>query len=250
VNPDPTDEPERAARPGSSPAIRWGLGDVAAGLGLGLVASAVGAVVLFGLRGYDDTADITLVDQSILQMCLWVGPLGVPLWAARFKGDGPVSDYGLRVRWWPDAPVGLSSGLATQLLALPLIYVVVFAIFGDQDVSAPARELTDKAGDSLPGAVLLFVVVAICTPVVEEMFFRGLLLRSIERRWGTQWAVWGSSLVFGLFHFQLIQFPALVVFGLVAAFLTVRTQRLGPAIFAHVAFNAVTVTLLLCDCVG
>jgi hypothetical protein len=144
----------------------------------------------------------------------------------------------------------LSSGLATQLIVLPLIYVIVFALFGDQDVGEPARELTAKAGDSLVGAVVLFIVVAICAPIVEEIFFRGLLLRSIERRAGTRWAVALSSLVFGLFHFQLIQLPALVAFGLVAALLTVRTQRLGPAIFAHIAFNAVTVTLLLCDCVG
>lgn len=250
MSPDPIDEPASDPRPGSSPTIRWGLGDVAVGLGLGLLASTFVGVTLYAIRGYEDTSDVGLVDQAIMQMGLWVGLLGVPLWASKRKGDGPVDDFGLRVKWWPDAPVGLSSGLATQLLAVPLIYVVLFALFGDQDVSAPARELTDKAGDSLAGAVLLFVVVAICTPVVEELFFRGLLLRSIERRWGTAWAVGGSSVVFGLFHFQVIQFPALVAFGLVAAFLTVRTQRLGPAIFAHVAFNAVTVTLLLCDCVG
>jgi uncharacterized protein len=183
-------------------------------------------------------------------MGLWVGLLGVPLWASFRKGEGPVADFGLRVEWWPDAPMGLVSGLATQLIALPIIYLVIFALFGDQDVSGPARELTDKAGDSLVGAILLFIVVAICTPVVEELFFRGLLLRSIERRFGTGWAVGGSSVVFGLFHFQLIQLPALVAFGAVAALLTVRTQRLGPAIFAHIAFNAVTVILLLCDCVG
>jgi membrane protease YdiL (CAAX protease family) len=220
---------------------------VAAGLGLGLVVSTFVGIALFAARGYDESTDITLVDQSVLQMALWVGLLGVPLWASFRKGDGPGPDFGFAVRWWPDAPVGLASGLATQLVALPLIYIVIFSIFGDQDVSGPARELTDKAGDSLFGAVLLFIVVAICTPVVEELFFRGLLLRSIERRFDTRWAVIGSSLVFGLFHFQLIQLPALVAFGLVAALLTVRTQRLGPAIFAHIAFNAVTVVVLLAD---
>lgn len=149
------------------------------------------------------------------------------------------------MRWWPDAPLGLGAGLATQLFALPALYFLLFLLIGEQDVSGPARELTDKVGDSLVGAVALFVVVAICTPVVEELFFRGLVLRSFERRFGTAWAVVGSSLVFGLFHFQLVQLPALVLFGAVAALLTVWTKRLGPAIFAHVAFNAVTVIVLL-----
>lgn len=233
--------------PGRSATIRWGFGDVVLGLGLGLFVSTFVGVALVAARGYDEAADITLVDQSILQVALWVGLLGVPLWASARKGDGPVSDFGLRVRWWPDVPMGLGAGLATQLFALPLLYVLIFLVFGEQDVSGPARELTDKAGDSVFGAVLLFIVVAICTPVVEELFFRGLVLRSFERRFGTVWAVVGSSLVFGLFHFQLIQFPALALFGAVAALLTVATQRLGPAIFAHMAFNAVTVVFLLAD---
>jgi membrane protease YdiL (CAAX protease family) len=51
--------------------------------------------------------------------------------------------------------------------------------------------------------------------------------------------------VFGVTHFQLLQFPALVAFGAVLGFLALRTGRLGPSIVAHMAFNAVTVTALV-----
>ncbi len=49
------------------------------------------------------------------------------------------------------------------------------------------------------GLVLIAVVGA---PLVEELFFRGLLLRSIEKRLGWVWAIVGSSVFFGLAHPQ------------------------------------------------
>ena len=54
-----------------------------------------------------------------------------------------------------------------------------------------------------------------------------------------------SSVAFGAAHIEPLQFPALFLFGLVAALLTTRTGRLGPSICAHIAFNAFTVIALL-----
>jgi membrane protease YdiL (CAAX protease family) len=59
-------------------------------------------------------------------------------------------------------------------------------------------------------------------------------------------AVAVSSVIFGLSHIlQFVQLPALIAFGLVAAYLAERTDRLGPSIWAHVGFNATTVFVLL-----
>jgi membrane protease YdiL (CAAX protease family) len=56
-----------------------------------------------------------------------------------------------------------------------------------------------------------------------------------------------SSVVFAATHFDVLSFPALVVFGAVMAVLVVRTGRLGAAVWAHVGFNATTIVLLLMD---
>jgi hypothetical protein len=208
----------------------------------------VGLVVV-AVQGYAEVEEISLADQALIQAGLWFGLLGVPLWASFRKGRGPVDDFRLTMRWY-DAPLGLAVGALTQFPVLPLLYLPIFWIFGEQDVSEPARELTEKATGT-GTVVLLVLVVVVGAPVIEEIFFRGLLLRSLERtaggRLGVLWPVAISSVVFGLFHFQLLQLPALVVFGLVAAVLTVRTGRLGPAIWAHVAFNATTVVVLLTE---
>lgn len=223
------------------------------GLGLALVGTTVLFVVVVVARGYDfdeTLADqLTLGDQAIAQAGLWLGLLGMPIWAARTKGAGVVADFRLSQRWW-DIPLGLGVGLVTQLLLVPLLYVPISRIVDTEDVGEPARELVDQARDETTVSVLLLVlVVVVGAPIIEELFFRGLLYRSLQKTWNVGVAVVGSALVFGLFHFQLLQLPALVLFGLVAAGLVAWTDRLGPAIWAHVSFNGITVFVLLCDCV-
>jgi folate-binding protein YgfZ len=50
-------------------------------------------------------------------------------------------------------------------------------------LSKPARELADRAGLGV-GFVLLALAAVVGAPVIEELFFRGLVLRSAARRWG------------------------------------------------------------------
>ena len=138
---------------------------------------------------------------------------------------------------------GLAIGVFAQALLVPAIYAPILFFRDDLGVAADARDLVDKA-DGL-GVVLLIVVVVFGAPVVEELFFRGLALRAFEQRLGRWVGLVASSLVFGLVHFQPLQFPALVMFGLIAGWLAQRDGRLGRAIWAHVGFNAWTVGLLL-----
>jgi membrane protease YdiL (CAAX protease family) len=88
-------------------------------------------------------------------------------------------------------------------------------------------------------------MVVVLAPVVEELFYRGLVLRAFERRLGPAPALWLTALWFAAAHFQGIQFPILLGVGLVTGLMTQWTGRLGPAIAAHVAFNALTVAVLL-----
>jgi membrane protease YdiL (CAAX protease family) len=98
-------------------------------------------------------------------------------------------------------------------------------------------------------AFVIFFLVAICTPVVEELFFRGLFLRALGRRWNLATGVIISSLVFGLFHAQggtwgqaAFIVGVTATYGAVFALLVIRADgRLGPSILAHMCVNAVGV---------
>ena len=219
-------------------APRWGLGDVAGGLLVGLLATLVASSIWVGITGAKSGGDPSLSTLAIGQAGLWVGLLGAPILASRRKGTGDLGrDFGLTFK--PSDPlVGIPIGVVCQLLMVPLIYLPLQEFISKRDLEAPVRRVTESAHGA--GFIALSAVVVVGAPFVEELFFRGLLLRSLQRRFGPAWAVAGSSLVFGLVHFELLQLPALVAFGVVLGVIVVNTKRLGPAIFAHAGFNLVT----------
>jgi hypothetical protein len=171
--------------------------------------------------------------------------LGVPLAASKLKGNGPVRDFGLRSEGW-DAFLGFGAGLLTQLVLIPLLYGPIFWLtdLDSTDLEDPARGLTDRATNSF-GVAILILIVGIGAPIVEEIFYRGLLQRSLERRFGVWTGILGSAVLFGVSHFQLLQLPALVMFGVVLGVLAHRTGRLAAPIAAHIVFNMTTVLFLV-----
>jgi uncharacterized protein len=217
--------------------VRWGLGDVA----VGLVPFLLGAVSLLGDA---EEADPTVGSLVFGSLVYWLFLVGVPVVATRIKGNGVVTDLGLRVRWPADLGAFVL-GVVLQAVVVWALYVPIFW-FSDvdtDDVSNEARKLVDSASGA--GIVALVLVVCVGAPIAEEVFFRGLLLRATERRFGTAVALVVSTVVFGLGHLQGIQLPALLLFGAVAGVLTVRTGRLGPAILCHMGFNTWTIIQLL-----
>jgi membrane protease YdiL (CAAX protease family) len=227
---------------------RWGLGDVAFGFAIGLTGAQItlAAILAATDRSVDQVDELPLSLVAIAQMGLWLGLLGVPLLATWRKGNGLVADLHLRARL-ADLWKGGLTGAALQIVALPLLYWPILRLLdkGTSDLEGPAREMTDRA-DGVLGVLLLVVIVGICAPVIEEIFYRGLFQQSLLKRGLPPAAAIGiNATVFGLSHGELLQLPALILFGVVAGILAHRAGRLGPAIAAHVVFNMVTVVALL-----
>jgi membrane protease YdiL (CAAX protease family) len=219
---------------------RWGLGDVAVAL-VPFWISALGALAAIG-SDQDETA-ITIGALVVASLFAWTFSIGVPVFATTTKGNGPVRDLGLRFRW-PDL-AAFPLGVALQAVVVPALYWPILRVFDltTDDVSEEARELTDAASGG--GILVLVLIVCIGAPFAEELLYRGLLLRSVEKRWSLGVAVAASTIVFGLAHVQGLQLPALLVFGFVASVLAARTGRLGPSILCHAGFNAWTLFALL-----
>ena len=199
----------------------------------GITSSVAGLVTL------DEDGPVSILSG---QAGLWVGFLAVVAFARSRPGAtpfiGPVRE---EVRPWDI--LGIVVGVATQLILLPLLYLPFSSLFDEDDLSAPAEDLlADFDGILL---VLMGVGVVVVAPIVEELFFRGLLLETMRARWGTVVAVVGSSVFFGATHFQALQFAGLTAAGLVFAAAVVRTGRVGSAIAVHMGFNATTFAALV-----
>ncbi len=167
----------------------------------------------------------------------------LPLWCSLLAGDGHASASGgapaasattTACASGPSTCSGIPIGIASQAALIPALYWVLH-ISSDEVTSRRAR-LTDRAKH--PGEVILLVLmVVVGAPIIEELFFRGLLMRSIQARWNDGLALVVSAVFFALVHFQPILIPGLVVFGLITGTCAQRTGRLGMGILAHAAFN-------------
>ena len=85
-----------------------------------------------------------------------------------------------------------------------------------------------------PGAIALVCVLA---PVLEEMLFRGVILRAFLLRYPPGTAIVHSAAIFGLMHMNIYQFVGAMTMGLVLGWLYERTRSLFPCIVLHGAFN-------------
>jgi membrane protease YdiL (CAAX protease family) len=151
---------------------------------------------------------------------------------ARYLGAGLLLQLGLAILFLPLSNLLLPEGDSAQ--------EVSNAIAGLQ--TTPARLI----------AVLTAVVVA---PVTEELTFRGVLIKVVEKR-GRRFTIIITSLVFAAFHMlglpgaqflraAAIVVPTIFIVGVVLAWVTLRTGRLGPAIFIHSGFNLLAALVLL-----
>ena len=100
--------------------------------------------------------------------------------------------------------------------------------------------LDSVSGDS--DTFSMFLYASILAPIAEEILFRGYVLRKL-RPYGKRFAIWGSAILFGLFHGNLLQTPYAVLMGLLLGYVTVE-YSLGWAVFLHMFNNLILADLL------
>jgi len=233
-----SDEPATEDRSSTERPVRWGLGEAVTGYLVAFVLVNLVGAIWVGATGSKDPSLGSIVATLA---ALWVGLVGAVVLTSRFKGQRSLrEDYGLRIEGRDILP-GLAAGVACQFL-LPLLYVPFKWLNPDLDLSGEAKKLINPVHG--PGLALLATCLVLGAPLVEELFFRGLLQRALGRRFGPGWAVAVSSVVFGLTHYQPVQLLGLIVFGVVLGLMAQRTGRLGMGMVAHAAFNATTVVVL------
>lgn len=108
--------------------------------------------------------------------------------------------------------------------------------------SAWEEAMFSRMADGSVAAVLAVCVVA---PLLEEMLFRGIVLRGFLMRYPRWQAIFISALFFGAAHMNIYQFIVGLVIGTVLGWLYERTRSLIPCIALHAVYN--TTTLLLGD---
>jgi uncharacterized protein len=132
---------------------------------------------------------------------------------------------------WPRALGLVVAGYVAIFVGAGLILIALEA--EDEQGLTPDEWDPDKLGPYLAN----FVAVALVAPFVEELMYRGLGM-SLLLRFGAPVATVATAAAFALAHGLLLALPALFLFGLVTAWLRLRTGSVLPSMLVHAAFNA------------
>ncbi|MEO8423142.1 MAG: type II CAAX endopeptidase family protein [Actinomycetota bacterium] len=154
-------------------------------------------------------------------------------------------------RIWRDLLYGAVAGLIL-VPAVGLISGGIEAIFREavgHQVTVPEQVAPGLSPLSAGFLVLLAVVIA---PISEELFFRGVLFRTVRDRHGFWPAALASAIPFGLVHYvpapaidALVLQLTMVFTGIGLAWIYERRGTLAATMAAHMAFNVAGVVVIL-----
>jgi membrane protease YdiL (CAAX protease family) len=140
-----------------------------------------------------------------------------------------------RLRWWREVGFRLPApSRALWFFLVPCLAVVANAVFA---------RLVNPAFDNVLTSLLLYFAVAMLVGLVEETYFRGLMLRALLVRGPWQAAII-SSVLFSLAHLlnigvgqnlaaTLVQIVDAFAIGFLFAALALRTHTILPLIVIH-----------------
>jgi membrane protease YdiL (CAAX protease family) len=215
------------------------------GVWLAVVAFGVGVGLTVAVQAAHAAADRPggrAAELALSSVGLWSVLLGAVLFVSRRRGTGSlVADYAFRFRW-SDIGIGFAGSLVGRVVSGIAVSPVPMPSRSLDEIDEPVFE------DATNGPVewiVLIVIVCVGAPLIEELFFRGLLQTRLAGRFGAVWGISVASLLFGAAHliawsgpFTLAYAWAVAGGGLVLGVMRHYTGRLGPPIVAHAFFNA------------
>lgn len=212
-------------------------------LGVLIVSLVVGKVIVEALTTYE----WPLLVYIALSVLLSYGPsVAWGVYVRRRWGSGRLASLGWKFRW-----SDLGWGPLTWLAAVLSQSVVAAAVL---IFDIPLSSNIDGTGDfDADRAYLIATLVAavIAAPIVEEIVFRGLVMRGFLSRMGPVAAIGLQGVLFGVAHIDPVRGVgniglAMVLSGVGIAFgvSAYITHRLGPTVIAHAIFNAVVLTIV------
>jgi len=214
-------------------------------IGALIVIEVLLALVLTVRPDLDRTAFAdSAITVTVLMVMQWAITVGVALTYLKIRGYR-LSPYVLGFR-----RTRVGSALLWLLLILigngivQQIYdLVVEALTGPGNLPSdvPSQDVTALYGTSVLAVILTFTAVALITPVVEELFFRGIIHRGLEHSLGFLPGAAISSTIFALAHLDYRLFFPIFVLGFGFAFIVHRTGSIWPSIGGHFVINCLGV---------
>lgn len=211
----------------------------------GLVASFVLSILFLLPLIVADRHANELARLALSELGLWIGLYATCVFASRRYGTGKVAaDFRWRFKW-QDPLIAIVAAIVARLIS---VIVLVPFLHDLQKAGNPDKSLYAITNVGALGWSTLVVLTCVGAPLIEELYFRGLLQGQLVERFGVGFGVLATAVVFGAVHIAndpgvagALLALSVGASGIVLGVVRHLTGRLGSSTLTHAVFNAVAV---------
>ncbi len=174
--------------------------------------------------------NLTNIEKIVIYIVIFIIPIIVYTKLSHVKAKNLLSLHHIKLRYLPFI---LLFGLSTSVICA-LINMGSAAIFSNFFDIALTTSTVNFASDK----TYVMVIAAVFMPAVcEELLLRGVALTEYGH-YGVSISVIMTSIIFALFHGNVVTIPSLFVAGVFYAVLTHLFKSVWPSIICHIINNA------------
>lgn len=150
--------------------------------------------------------------------------------------------------------VNLFKDISFQGILLAIGCAILFYFLLDKGLDPiferifPASEESyQQTLQSLSAAPLISLLqVCVLAPIIEEILMRGFLLHGLSVNYGKVMALFISSFLFALLHFNMVQTLSAFICGIILGLLYLHTGSIFCCMLAHMGYNLISyITMIL-----
>ena len=135
--------------------------------------------------------------------------------------------------------LALMAGLSLCIIAN---YITSYIVYFLNEIGLRPPDMPVYVENSVVSLLLNMFTLALLPAVLEEMVYRGYILRTLLPH-GKMFAIVVSSAMFALMHGNLLQIPFAFIVGLTCGYLAVKTGKIWVAALLHFLNNFMAVVL-------
>lgn len=223
---------------GPHPEIKWGLSTALAAIVLSMVLILTSTLIMPVFLPINDTVSILiaigLANLIVISGLAW---LAHRAYGSIRKGFG--LDVPMPTSWLWKIPL-----ICIGLYAFSWLYTLVTASLNIEIKSQEIVTMINNLQSPFQIIMVLFMI-AVVTPVFEEIIYRACLYNALKKYLGIKKAVIFSAFIFASIHWNLSVLLPLFVVGVALAWMFERSKSLLTSIIAHGFFNLINIVLVL-----
>lgn len=228
------------------PSLRPGFKSVCARIGVMMIAVFALRIlmeVVLGLLGphvFDGMSGLqtTIVSFALAFVLLNVLPITIGILVLKFPLKQRFKSLYAKPKYAGRA-IGMFPAMYGAAMIMQILTLLLAALFAGTRVSESFNATQGLMSGDLPSAIVRTVQAVIFAPILEELWFRGVVLESL-RPYGNGFAIFVTAILFGITHANLAQFFYATAIGLFLAYIAIHTGSIVVPMILHAIMNGIS----------